>query len=287
MAIRVYKKTSAGRRNSSVNMFTDVTKKQPEKSLLVTLARNAGRNHTGVIMVRHRGGGAKRRYRIIDFKRTRLDDPATVVGIEYDPNRSCNIALIQYKSDGAKAYIIAPVGLTAGMEVVSGSGRVEPQAGNTMKIKDIPAGLAIHNIELIPGRGGQLCRSAGTTTKLANKEGRWATIILPSGEMRQVLMECRATIGQVGNVDHQNVRVGKAGRARHMGVRPSVRGVAMSHHAHPLGGGEGRSKSNRAPCSPTGVLAKGGHTRDPQKASNKRIIRRRRSVRYGVQKLKK
>jgi large subunit ribosomal protein L2 len=286
MAIRVYKPTSAGRRNSSVNMYADVTKTTPEKSLLRPLPKTGGRNNKGIIAVRHVGGGHKRRYRVIDFKRNRFDEPATVIGVEYDPNRSCNIALVQYP-DGEKRYIIAPIGLTDGMTVISGSGAVDPNVGNAMKIKDIPAGLTLHNVEMIPGHGGQLGRSAGTQIRLMNKEGAWATLVLPSGEIRQVSVECRATIGQVGNTDHQNVRWGKAGRTRWMGVRPSVRGVAMSHHEHPLGGGEGRSKSNRAPCSPTGVPAKGGPTRKRAKGSNKRIIRRRRSVRYGIMKLKK
>ncbi|MBI1367214.1 MAG: 50S ribosomal protein L2 [Planctomycetes bacterium] len=286
MAIRVYKPTSAGRRNSSVNMFTDVTKKTPEKTLLKPLVKTGGRNHKGVITVRHRGGGHKRRYRVIDFKRNRFDEPATVIGIEYDPNRSANIALLQY-ADGTKAYILAPVGLTDGMTVVSGSGPVEPDVGNAMRIKDIPSGLSLHNIEMTPGKGGQLCRSAGSSARLMNKEGKWATLVLPSGEIRQVSLNCRATIGQVGNTDHQNVRLGKAGRKRWLGIRPTVRGMAMSHHAHPHGGGEGRSKGGRPPVSPTGVFAKGGPTRNKRKASNKRIIRRRRSKRYGIIKVSK
>lgn len=285
MAIRVYKPTSPGRRNASVNLYSEVTKKRPEKSLLRPLPKTGGRNNKGIITQRHIGGGHKRRYRVIDFRRTRLDEPAKVMGIEYDPNRSANIALIQYEN-GDKAYILAPVGLTDGMTVISGSGQVEPSAGNAMKLKDIPAGLDVHNVELIPGRGGQMCRSAGSSARLSNKEGRWATIVLPSGEIRQVSIQCRATVGQVGNVDHGRVRIGKAGRKRWMGVRPTVRGVAMSHHAHPLGGGEGRSKGGRAPVSPTGVPAKGGPTRKRGKATNKRIIRRRRSVRYGVQRLR-
>ena len=285
MAIRVYKPTSPGRRNASVNLYSEVTKKRPEKSLLRPLPKTGGRNNKGIITQRHIGGGHKRRYRVIDFRRTRLDEPAKVMGIEYDPNRSANIALIQYEN-GDKAYILAPVGLTDGMTVISGSGQVEPSAGNAMKLKDIPAGLDVHNVELIPGRGGQMCRSAGSSARLSNKEGRWATIVLPSGEIRQVSIQCRATVGQVGNVDHGRVRIGKAGRKRWMGIRPTVRGVAMSHHAHPHGGGEGRSKGGRSPVSPTGVPAKGGPTRKRGKATNKRIIRRRRSVRYGVQRLR-
>ncbi len=285
MAIRVYKPTSPGRRNASVNLYSEVTKKKPEKSLLRPIKKTGGRNHRGVITCQHRGGGHKRRYRVIDFKRNRLDDPAKVIGIEYDPNRSCNIALVEY-GDGERRYILAPVGLTDGMEVVSGTGQVEPSVGNCMKLKDIPAGLTVHNVELTAGRGGQLGRSAGASIRLMNKEGKWATLVLPSGEIRQVSLECRGTIGQVGNTDHQNVKLGKAGRKRWLGIRPSVRGVAMSHHDHPLGGGEGRSKGNRAPSSASGVPSKGGPTRQKAKASNKRIIRRRRSVRYGIRRLK-
>ena len=285
MAIRVYKPTTPGRRNSSVNLKEEVTKQKPEKSLLRPIPKKGGRNHKGVITVRHRGGGHKRRYRVIDFKRTRLDDPANVVGIEYDPNRSCHIALIEY-GNGDRAYVLAPVGLADGTTIVSGTGAVEPNVGNCAQLKNIPVGLLVHNIEMQPGRGGQICRSAGSYARLSNREGRWATLVLPSGEIRQVSVECRATIGQVGNTDHQNVRWGKAGRKRWLGIRPTVRGVAMSHHAHPHGGGEGRSKGGRAPVSPTGVPAKGGRTRQRGKASNKRIIRRRRTVRYGVQKVK-
>ncbi len=286
MAIRVYKPTSPGRRNASVNLYTEVTKDSPEKSLLRPIKKTGGRNHRGVITAQHRGGGHKRRYRLIDFKRARLDDPATVVGIEYDPNRTSNIALIQY-ADGTRSYILAPVGLTDGMTVVAGSGQVEPSVGNSMKIKDIPPGLQLHNIELTPGRGGQMCRSAGSTARLMNKEGKWATLTLPSGEIRQVSLNCRATIGQVGNTDHQNVKLGKAGRKRWLGIRPTVRGMAMNHHDHPLGGGEGRSKGGRSPASASNVPSKGGVTRKRRKPSNKRIIRRRRSVRYGIRKLKK
>ncbi|MDH3582795.1 MAG: 50S ribosomal protein L2 [Phycisphaerae bacterium] len=285
MAIRVYKPTSPGRRNASVNLYSEVTKTTPEKSLLRPIKKTGGRNHKGIITVRHRGGGHKRRYRQIDFKRNRLDDPATVVGIEYDPNRTCNIALIEY-ADKERRYILAPVGLTDGMEVVSGTGRTEPSVGNCMKLADIPSGLNVHNVELTAGKGGQLGRSAGANIRLMNKEGKWATLVLPSGEIRQVSLQCRATIGQVGNTDHQNVKLGKAGRSRWLGIRPSVRGMAMSHHAHPLGGGEGRSKGGRTPVSPSGVPAKGGPTREKTKASNKRIIRRRRGKRYGIRRVR-
>lgn len=282
MAIRVYNKTSNGRRNASVNLHAEVTKTKPEKSLLRPLHKTGGRNHSGKIPQRHIGGGHKRRYRLIDFKRNRFDDAATVVGIEYDPNRSSHIALIEFP-DGDKRYMIAPVGLKVGQKVVSGSGAVEPKVGNAMKIRDIPVGLDLHNVELTPGHGGQLCRSAGTVARLMNREGKWATLVLPSGEIRQVSVDCRATIGQVGNTDHQLVKLGKAGRNRWLGVRPTTRGIAMSHHAHPLGGGL-CSKGNRPPVSPTGVPAKGGYTRG-RKASDKRIIRRRRSKRYGIRKL--
>lgn len=280
MAIRIYKPTSAGRRNASVNLFTEVTKRSPEKSLLVPKPKSGGRNHSGKITQQHIGGGAKQRYRLIDFKRTKFDVPATVVGIEYDPNRSSNIALLEY-ADGERRYILAPVGLTDGDKVVSSQSQVEPKAGNAMPLGRIPAGLNVHCVELVPGKGGQMCRSAGMYARLSNKEGKWATLVFPSGETRQVSINCMATIGQVGNTDHQNVTLGKAGRKRHMGVRPTVRGVAMSHDKHPLGGGEGRSKSNRPPASKTGVLSKGGRTRNRKKASTKRIIRRRVSKRYG------
>lgn len=280
MAIRIYKPTSAGRRNASVNLYSEVTKRSPEKTLLVPKPKSGGRNHSGKITQQHIGGGAKQRYRLIDFKRTKFDVPATVIGIEYDPNRSSNIALLEY-ADGERRYILAPLGLTDGDKVVSSKSQVEPKAGNAMPLGRIPAGLNVHCVELVPGKGGQMCRSAGMYARLSNKEGQWATLVFPSGETRQVSVNCMATIGQVGNTDHQNVTLGKAGRKRHMGVRPTVRGVAMSHDKHPLGGGEGRSKSNRPPASKTGVLSKGGRTRDRKKASTKRIIRRRVSKRYG------
>ncbi len=286
MAIRIYKPTSNGRRNASVNLQSAVTKTKPEKTLLRPLHKTGGRNHTGRITTQHRGGGHKRRYRVIDFKRNKLDVAGRVIGIEYDPNRTCNIALVEY-ADGERRYILAPVGLTDGMTVISGSRAVEPTVGNSTLIRHIPAGLTIHNVELIPGKGGQMGRSAGASIRLTNKEGKWATLVLPSGEIRQVSLDCRATVGQVGNVEHANVVLGKAGRKRWLGIRPTVRGVAMSHHAHPLGGGEGRSKGGRSPVSASGVESKGGHTRPKSKPSNKRIIRRRRSRRYGIQKLKK
>lgn len=285
MAIRIYKKTTQGRRNASVNLYSEVTKHTPEKSLCKALQKHAGRNHHGVITVQSRGGGAKRRYRTIDFGRTRLDDPATVVGIEYDPNRSSNIALLEYE-DGEKRYILAPIGLTDGDRVVATRGSTEPRTGNAMPLRAIPAGLNVHNIEMVPGKGGQLCRSAGSYARLTNKEGRFATLTLPSGETRRVLLDCLATIGQVGNTDHNRVVLGKAGRARLMGKRPHTRGMAKNHHEHPMGGGDNKSSGNRPPASRTGVLAKGGRTRKPGKNSNKLILRRRTSKRYGQVKLK-
>lgn len=282
MPIRVYKKTSPGRRFASVNVHAEVTKKTPEKSLLAPLPKKGGRNNSGKITVRGRGGGAKRRYRKIDFKRRDRDGiVGTVVGIEYDPNRSAHIALIEY-ADGVKRYIISPVGLKAGQTVMTSlSAGMDPNAGNAMPLRFIPLGLEVHCIELRPGRGAQICRSAGCSAKLSNKEGDYATLVMPSGEIRRVHVECLATIGQVGNVDHQNRRLGKAGLTRHLGRRPITRGVAKSHHAHPLGGGSGRSKGNRPPCGPTGVESKGGSTRNRKKHSTKLIIRRRRTVRYG------
>ncbi|MBX3383603.1 MAG: 50S ribosomal protein L2 [Phycisphaeraceae bacterium] len=282
MPIRIYKKTSAGRRNASVNMHTEVTKKDPEKSLLAPITKTGGRNHTGVITSRGMGGGAKRQYRIIDFKRRDRDGiDGTVIGIEYDPNRTCHIALIQY-ADGVKRYIVAPAGLTDGMTIsTSSTGPVEPAVGNCMCLRDIPAGLDVHCVEIIPGQGAQMCRSAGSYAKLSNKEGDYATLILPSGEVRRVPLASRATIGQVGNPDHRLRQLGKAGLSRHLGIRPKTRGIAKSHHAHPMGGGSGRSKGNRPPCGPTGVHAKGGNTRKPTKASSSLIIRRRVSKRYG------
>jgi len=281
MGITIYNPTSAGRRNSSVNDFAELTGKgsHPYKALCERLTKHSGRNHHGRITARHRGGGARRLYRLIDFKRNKDDVTGTILGIEYDPNRSCHIALIDY-ADGEKRYMLAPVGLKAGDTVESGV-RVEPKAGNCMPLRNIPPGLDVHNIELNIGQGGKLARSAGTAARLVSRDDRWAIVILPSGEMREVRSECRATIGQIGNVDHQNIRWGKAGRTRHRGRRPHVRGTAMNPVAHPLGGGEGRSGGGRHPCSPRGVLAKGGRTRSPSKPSNRRILRRRKSVRYG------
>ena len=280
MAIKIYKKTSAGRRFSSVNIREEVTSTTPHKNLMVPLKKTGGRNFSGKITCRHIGGGAKRMYRIIDFKRTKDGQAATVLTIEYDPNRSCNIALVEY-ADKERRYILAPAGLTDGMTVVASNQHVDPEPGNAMPLRAIPAGLNVHNIEMVPGRGGQLCRAAGVYARLTNKEGAWATLVFPSGEIRQIALNCRASIGQLGNADHQQVKLGKAGRNRHLGRRPHTRGVAMTHDKHPLGGGSGRSKGNRPPASMTGVLSKGGKTRSPRKSSNKRIIRRRFSVRYG------
>lgn len=282
MPIRIYDKTSAGRRFSSVNLNTEVTKKEPEKSLTRKLGKSGGRNHHGKITSRGRGGGAKRLYRVVDFRRLDRDGiVGTVTAIEYDPNRTAHIALIEY-TDKVKRYIIAPKGLQVGEQVMTSSTEaIEPKVGNAMSLKFIPTGLAVHCVELQPGKGGQICRGAGMYCRLTNKEGQYATLVFPSGEVRRVHIECRATIGEVGNADQQNVRWGKAGRMRHLGRRPITRGMAKSHNAHPLGGGSGRSKGNRPPCGPTGVLAKGGRTRNPRKASSKLIIRRRVSQRYG------
>jgi len=277
MGIRVYKPTSAGRRNSSVNDYAELTTTRPEKSLCKRIKKNGGRNHHGVTTTRFRGGGARKIYRIIDFKRKKDGVPAKVATVEYDPNRNCFISLLHYK-DGEKRYILAPLGIKVGDYVESGES-CEPKMGNTMPLSAIPAGLEIHNIEMRAGQGGKLVRGAGNAARIVAKEGNWITIVLPSGEMRMIRKECRATIGRVSNPDHQNVRIGKAGRKRHMGRRPHVRGKAMNPVAHPMGGGEGRANGGRHPCSPTGVLAKGGKTRNPRNTSNNRIIRRRKSKR--------
>jgi len=280
MPVKQYKPTSAGRRRSSVSDYAELTAgAKPTKSLLSRLKKTGGRNHSGKITSRHRGGGNKRMYRTIDFKRDKDGVPAKVASIEYDPNRSCHIALLNY-ADGDKRYILAPLGLQVGEELVSGL-KVEPKVGNAMPLSGIPAGMEIHNIELTAGRGAQLVRTAGGVARLAAKDGDWAHLVLPSGELRMVRIQCRATIGQIGNLDHQHVRIGKAGRNRHRGRRPHVRGVAMNPVAHPMGGGEGRSGGGRHPCSPTGKLAKGGRTRSKRKVSSKRIIRRRKSRRHG------
>jgi large subunit ribosomal protein L2 len=274
MPIKIYKPTSAGRRNMSVVDYNAViTKSKPEKSLTEGRIRANGRNHHGVITAKHRGGGNKKLYRLIDFKRTKDNVPAKVVAIEYDPNRSCFIALIQYE-DGLKSYILAPNGLRVGMAIMNGP-TAAPEIGNCMPLANVPSGLEIHNIEMNPGQGGKLVRSAGGVARLGAKEGEWSVIILPSGEMRRVRSACRATIGQLSNLDWINVSLGKAGRSRHRGIRPHTRAKAMNPIDHPLGGGEGRSNGGRHPVSRTGVPAKGGITRHPKKHSDKLILRRR------------
>lgn len=274
MPIKFYKPTSPGRRDASVLDYrSQITKTEPEKSLTVGKRRANGRNHHGVITAKHRGGGNKKLYRIIDFKRQKDGQPAAVLAIEYDPNRSCHIALIQYP-DGEKAYILAPNGLKVGATVVSGPDS-PPEIGNCLPLANIPSGLEIHNIEMNPGQGGKLIRSAGGVGRLGAKEGEWSVIILPSGEMRRVKSKCRATIGQLGNIDWINVAIGKAGRTRHMGIRPHTRAKAMNPIDHPMGGGEGRANGGRHPVSKTGVPAKGGITRHPRKHSEKLILRRR------------
>ena len=286
MGIRQYKPTSAGRRNASVSDFADLTPGvKPEKSLLRPLTKTGGRNHQGKITSRHRGGGHKRQYRVIDFARTKDGIPAKVASIEYDPNRSARIALLHY-ADGEKRYILAPDGLQVGAQVQNGP-TAPPTVGNTLPLKNIPFGTTIHCIEMLPGRGGRMCRSAGTNATLMAREANWAQISLPSGEIRRVPAACRATVGKVGNGDHMAIVLGKAGRARWLGRRPHVRGTAMNPIDHPHGGGEGRTKGGRHPVSPTGKPAKGGRTRQRSKASNSAIVRRRRSRRYGQLRLPK
>ncbi|MCK5226378.1 MAG: 50S ribosomal protein L2 [Planctomycetes bacterium] len=279
MGIRIYKPTSAGRRNSSVNDYAELTTSTPEKTLCKRIKKTGGRNHSGITTTRFRGGGARKIYRIIDFKRNKDGVPAKVASVEYDPNRNCFISLLHYL-DGEKRYILSPLGIKMGDLVESGS-VCEPKPGNAMPLTAIPAGIEIHNIEMTAGQGGKLVRGAGIAAKIVAKEGDWVTIILPSGEMRMIHKQCRATVGRLSNPDHQNVRIGKAGRKRHMGRKPHVRGKAMNPVAHPMGGGESRSNGGRHPCSPTGVLAKGGKTRNPRNTSNKRIIRRRKNKRQG------
>jgi large subunit ribosomal protein L2 len=285
MAIKIYNPTSAGRRNSSVQDFSDLTKKPPEKNLTVRITRNGGHNNQGFTTARFRGGGARRIYRIIDFRRDKDGVPGKVAAIEYDPNRSARIALIHYR-DGEKRYILAPDGLHVGHTVMSGP-QAEPRNGNCLPLANIPAGLAVHNIEITPGSGGTLVRAAGRAAVLSAKEGNWAYIILPSGEMRRVGLACRATVGTVGNAEHSAVRWGKAGRTRHRGRKSHSRGSAMNPVDHPMGGGEGRRSGGRDPVSPTGVLAKGGKTRKRRNPTNVHIIRRRISRRYGEAKIPK
>ncbi len=276
MAIRQYNPTSAGRRGGTVSDFADCTfpkENRPEKSLLKRLKRKGGRNNQGVICVRFRGGGHKRLYRVIDFKRKRDGAAATVRAVEYDPNRSARIALVQYE-DGEKTYILAPDGLKAGDQVASGSD-LEPKVGNCLPLRRIPTGTTVHNVELQPGKGGQICRSAGCSATLTAREADWAQLTLPSGEVRRVHADCRATVGAISNAEHMNVSLGKAGRKRWKGRKPHNRGVSMNPVSHPMGGGEGRTSGGRHPCSPTGVLAKGGKTRKKRKPSNSAIVRRR------------
>lgn len=274
MGIKTYNPYTPSRRNMTGSDFAEITKKTPEKSLLAPIKKNAGRNNQGKITVRHHGGGNRRKYRVIDFKRTKDGIPATVVGIEYDPNRTSNIALICY-ADGQKAYILAPQGLTDGMVVMNGP-EAEVRVGNCLPLENIPVGTQVHNIELMPGRGGQLVRSAGNGAQLMAKEGKYATLRLPSGEMRLVPITCRATIGVVGNGDHNLINIGKAGRKRHMGIRPTVRGSVMNPNDHPHGGGEGKAPVGRSgPMTPWGKPALGLKTRKKNKHSNKLIVRRR------------
>ena len=274
MAIRVYKPTSPARRFMSVLTYEEITSTKPEKSLLEYKKKNAGRNAQGKITVRHQGGGNRRKYRVIDFKREKLDMPATVLTLEYDPNRSAHIALVQYE-DGEKRYILAPVGLKVGDTVVSGAG-ADIKPGNVLPLANIPVGTFIHNVELYPGKGAQLARAAGNMAQLMAKEGKYGMVRLPSGELRNVQLNCMATIGQVGNIDHENVNIGKAGRTRHMGIRPTVRGSVMNPCDHPHGGGEGRAPIGRpGPVTPWGKPALGYKTRDKHKASDKFIVKRR------------
>ena len=274
MGIKTYNPYTPSRRNMTGSDFSEITKSTPEKSLLVSLSKNSGRNNQGNITVRHRGGGNRKKYRLIDFKRNKEGVPAKVIGIEYDPNRTANIALICY-ADGEKSYILAPEGLTDGMTVMNGP-KAEVRVGNCLPLSEIPVGTQIHNIELYPGKGGQLVRSAGNSAQLMAKEGKYATLRLPSGEMRMVPVICRATIGVVGNGDHSLINLGKAGRKRHMGIRPTVRGSVMNPNDHPHGGGEGRAPVGRpGPMTPWGKPALGLKTRKKNKQSNKMIIRRR------------
>ena len=274
MAIKSYKPTSPALRQMTVLKSDEITKHEPEKSLLVSLKKNAGRNSQGKITVRHRGGGAKRKYRVIDFKRDKEQIPARVAGIEYDPNRSANIALLHY-ADGEKRYILAPKGLKVGDTLYSGLGS-DIKIGNCLKMKDMPVGTIVHNIELKAGKGGQNVRAAGASAQLMAKEGKYVLLRLPSGEMRKVHAECKATIGQVGNLEHEIVTIGKAGRKRHMGIRPTVRGSVMNPNDHPHGGGEGRAPIGRSgPVTPWGKPALGYKTRKKNKASNSMIVSRR------------
>ncbi len=274
MGLKKYKPTSPGRRFQSVSDFAEITRTEPEKSLCEPLPKKGGRNNNGRITTRHQGGGHKRQYRRIDFKRNKDGVPAKVATIEYDPNRSARIALLHY-ADGEKRYILAPKGLSVGDTIVNGPG-ADIKPGNALPLSDIPVGTVVHAVELQPGKGAALARSAGTSIQLMGKEGGYAIVRMPSSEMRRVLITCRATIGEVGNSDHSNISIGKAGRNRHLGKRPTVRGTAMNPVDHPHGGGEGKNKSaGRHPVTPWGVPTKGHRTRSKKKASNRLIIRRR------------
>ena len=274
MGIKTYNPYTPSRRQMTGSDFSEITKTTPEKSLVVSLSKNSGRNNQGKITVRHRGGGNRRKYRLVDFKRKKDGIAAKVIGIEYDPNRTANIALICY-ADGEKAYILAPAGLKVGMKVMSGA-EAEVRPGNCLPLSAIPVGTMVHNIELYPGKGGQLVRSAGNGAQVMAKEGKYATLRLPSGEMRMVPINCRATIGVVGNGEHNLINIGKAGRKRHMGIRPTVRGSVMNTNDHPHGGGEGKTGIGRpGPCTPWGKPALGLKTRKKNKQSNKLIVRRR------------
>ncbi len=275
MAVRKLKPTSPGRRFQTMSTFEEMSERKnaPERSLVEGLTKKSGRNNNGRVTMRRRGGGHKRRYRIVDFKRDKAGVPAKVASVEYDPCRSARIALLHYV-DGEKRYILAPLGLKAGDQVVSGE-TADIKPGNALTLGRIPVGALVHNVELAPGRGGQFCRAAGTYAQLVAKEGKYALLRLPSGEVRNVLATCMATIGQVGNIHHENISLGKAGRKRWQGRRPKVRGVAMNPIDHPLGGGEGRSSGGRHPCTPWGKPTKGYKTRDPKKASGKLIVKRR------------
>jgi len=274
MGIKTFNPYTPSRRNMTSSDFSEITKSTPEKALCTSLKKNAGRNNQGKITVRHHGGGNRRKYRNVDFKRLKDGIEATVIGIEYDPNRTANIALICY-ADGEKAYILAPEGLTDGMKVMNGP-EAEVRVGNCLPLSAIPVGAQVHNIELYPGKGGQMVRSAGNSAQLMAKEGKYATLRLPSGEMRMVPIICRASIGVIGNGDHNLINIGKAGRKRHMGIRPTVRGSVMNPNDHPHGGGEGKAPVGRSgPCTPWGKPALGLKTRKKKKASNKLIVRRR------------
>ncbi|GAB6153009.1 50S ribosomal protein L2 [Desulfosporosinus burensis] len=273
MAIKTYKPTSPSRRNMTGSTYEEITRTEPERSLVKPLPNKAGRNNDGRLSVRHQGGGHKRMFRVIDFKRNKDGIPARVASIEYDPNRSANIALLYYR-DGYKAYILAPNGLQVDQVIVSGPD-ADIKVGNTLPLQNIPVGTLLHNIEMKPGKGAQMVRSAGGSAQLMAKEGSYATLRLPSGEMRMIRIECRATIGQVGNLDHENINVGKAGRSRWMGIRPTVRGSVMNPVDHPHGGGEGRNSIGRNPCTPWGKPALGAKTRKKKNPSNRFIVKRR------------